>query len=83
MKKTTLIIDKNTRKLWRLQISEKYITKRTGNTDFEVFTKDLKLKACVSTLGTLLLSNCEDYDKVEFHKLVNFSKLLQVCHFGI
>lgn len=83
MKKPILTIDKNTRKLWRLQTSEKYITKRIGDTEFEVFTKDLKLRAYVSTLGTLFQSNCEDYDKIEFHKLVNFSKLLQACHFGI
>lgn len=83
MKKPTLTIDKNTRKLWRLQSAEKYITKKFGDTDFEVFTKDMKLKAYVSTLGTLIFSNCEDYDKVEFHKLNNFSKLLQAKHFGI
>ena len=43
----------------------------------------MKLKAYVSTLGILILSKCEDYDKIELHKLNNYSKLLQLKHFGI
>lgn len=83
MEKQFLVISKDTRKLWRLQTSEKYTTKRVSATSFEIFTKDLKFKACVSTSGTIIFSNCEKYPKTDFYKLRNFCTLLQRCHFGI
>lgn len=83
MKNAVLIMDKNTKKLFRLQTYEKYITKRIDKTDFEVFTKDLILKAYVSTLGISFLAKYENYNKVDFYKLRNFCTLLQHCHYKI
>jgi hypothetical protein len=76
-------MSKDTKKLFRLQTSEKYTTKKLSDTSFEIFTKDLKFKANVSTLGTIILTNCEVYAKTDFYKLRNFCALLQRCHFGI
>lgn len=83
MGKQGLVINKDTKKLWRLHTLEKYSVKKVDDTTFEILTKDLKLKAFASTLGVMILANCDNYDKVEVYKLNNYCMLMQRCHFGI
>lgn len=77
---------KETRKLLRLSCSESYKVKRTSETNFEVTTKDLTLKASVflllGTSGAIIMSNRDDYNKIDVHKLKNYCSLLSKCHFG-
>ena len=83
MEKPVLKMSKDTRKLFRLQTSEKYLVKKINSTCFEVYTRNLNFKAFVDILGTLISSKSDNYDKVEFYKLQNFCSLLQKEHFRV
>ena len=73
-------MNKDVKKLFRLASSERYICEKTGSNSFEVFTEDFKMKAAVSNLGVIFLSDTEDYEKVKLHKLRNFCNLIIKCH---
>jgi len=84
MEKTFLIINKDTRKLWRLQTAEHYTIKRQTETSFDVISCDEQLKAYVDVMGVLYFArNEQTYDKISFYKLRNFCNLLLKVHFDI
>ena len=68
-------MSKDTRKLLRLLTKEKYIVKRVCDC-FEVLTRDLRIRAFVSIQGITFDTNDDEYSKIDYYKLNNFSDLL-------
>jgi len=84
MSTSCLIIDKQTRKKFRLQTAEKYRITRLNSHSFQVVTRDGQMTAFVDTLGVIISAKDDQtYDKVTLYKLQNFCSLLLQTHFDI
>ena len=68
-------MNKTTRKMFRLQTREKYIIKKVCDY-FEIETKDLKLKSFVGIQGFSIVASEQIYNKADFYRLNNFSKMI-------
>ena len=83
-KRTFANISKETRKLWRLQTSEKYKINKLSETSFEVFSEDLMFRAFVDPMGIIIYAKDDkNYSKAAFYKLKNYCVLLQKSHWDI